>query len=87
MKQEFKYGHKRGPQRHVRRQRSDSQRKRNNAFKTCSIFWKKHFSSDFHDAWQSFAFNKETAYMAFMRINIYRVFNDLSILSVPPGLV
>jgi len=74
----------RGPQRHVKRALSAIQRNRRNAFRKCCRSWRVNADSHARDAWQSFATEPETAFNAFMRINLVRVFDDLEPLTQPP---
>lgn len=38
------------------------------------------------EQWQIFAVDDETAFNAFMRINIHRFYNDLDPILYPPGV-
>lgn len=71
-------------QRHVKRQRSILQVKRNNSFKACCNFWKKSVSISDKILWNNHATGTDTGYMAFLRLNIIRSYNDLPILPTPP---
>ncbi len=79
--------HFKSPPRHVKRQRSSPQVKRNRAFKTCANYWSKNFTPEFLMEWLNFSDFAETPYNAFMRINIHRVYNDLPIYPTPPPIV
>ena len=72
------------PQRHIKRQRSQSQVKRNKSFRSCCTFWRLTMTNPQRNSWTSFAENSETNYNAFLRLNIIRSFNDLPILATPP---
>jgi len=82
--------------RHIKR-RSTSTTKRRLAYRTCVNYWNKSTTGNTRSQWNEYANNHPrtnkvgekftmTAYNAFMRINLYRVFNEVSILPVPPEL-
>lgn len=74
----------RAPGRIVKYNRSPTQQKRMNAFKSCSNWWTENRTSDIFFAWLKFSYEYETPYNAFMRVNTIRVFNDLPITPTPP---
>lgn len=76
--------HIRGPQRRVRKEPSITQRKRRNAFRTCLKFWPSHGQGRTGEEWKNFAIPPETAWNAYLRINLVRAFNGLHVLHLPP---
>lgn len=73
-------------QRHVKRNRSNNQKKRNRVFTQNKNIWNKLTDSE-RKSWGIFATENQTNYNAFMSLNMIRAFNDLPILSTPPPVV
>lgn len=79
----------------VVKRRSTLQRQRRNAYRTCVNYWNQSMSSDSRALWTNHARQHPTSnrfgnpiiltsFSAFMKLNIYRVYNGCSILSAPP---
>lgn len=73
-----------GPQRHVKRAPSAIQRKRRNAYRTCCHHWNVGTHEEDRNTWQLYAVGSETAFNAYLRINLVRVFNGLLVLRRAP---
>lgn len=73
----------RGPQRHVKRTRSASQLRRQKAFQWCARVWRENATPSVIEQWQNFAVPPETAYNAFLRINLVLRYNNIKI-KFPP---
>lgn len=64
--------------------RSARQLKRQNAFLRCKNLWMNSISVQDKNRWKYIANFPETAYNAFLRINLMRCFNDLEPYGSPP---
>lgn len=80
----MQYPHIRQRQSHIKKQRSSKQIRWNNAFTACVNVWNV-LTAEKKSTWHKMRERNETNYNAFLRINLYRYFNGLDIISHPSG--
>ena len=77
----------RGPQRRIRRTRTPEQQKRQRSYRTCCTYWNVSTTDATRELWNRYGTDRQTAFNAFLSINLVRVYNDLPVLALPPDEV